>query len=86
MKSRLSWPNRLDLFVLRVIHSVRYACLGGIILCLGAVPLVVWQHGFTGRWRIAVLLFVMFAACFYGHMYQAQRLAKALRKLTQASA
>jgi hypothetical protein len=86
MQRQLAWLKRLDPFILLLIQGVRYACLSGILLCLGAVLLVLWQHGFTGKWRLAVVLFLVFAACFYGQMYQAKRMAKKVRRLTQASA
>ncbi len=78
--------ERLDLVIVLLLRGLWFACAGGVLACVGTALLVCWQNGFTGKWRLAVLLYLAFAACFYWQMFQVRRLAQTLHRLLSASA
>ena len=79
MGGRFARLNRIDPFIMLLLQGIRYACIGGILACLGVALLVCWQDGFTGKWRLAVLLCLAFGACLYGQMCHARRMIKMVR-------
>lgn len=78
MGGRYARIQGLDPSIILLLQVMRYACIGGILACLGAALLVCWQDGFTGKW-LAVLLSLAFGVCFYGQMCRARRMIKIVR-------
>ena len=86
MKKYHAWFERYASVIVLLLQGLRYTCIGGTLVCLGAAVLVCWQYGFIGKWRMGVFICLAFAAYFYWLMHKVTWLAGMMRRLAQASA